>query len=373
MVKISVIVPIYNVENYLKECLESIINQSFIDFEIICVNDGSSDNSYDIIKEFEKKDSRIKIINQENKGLSGARNSGLDICQGEYIYFIDSDDYLELTALEELYDIANENKLDLILFKSINFDDVTGKKFTEEQFELSFLKKNFNKKIFSYKDILDFIFQINVPVWTKFFKRDLIEDIRFEEGLIFEDNLFFMEFIFNANKIYFYDKYLYNRRIRPNSILTSDNSKNKMDVIEIYKLITNNIKEHNYYDLLINKFFVQKTNDINYWYTKVDKSCKEEFFIKIKEDYSYYKEEYENKINFNEINEWNKIIYYNVLNSNNYKEFDNLIKIYKNKKEITKLTNNTNKENKENEISLNNSKKNKFVKPFKKIVDFIKR
>ena len=100
MVKISVIIPVYNVENYLEESLDSIINQTFTDLEIICVNDGSTDNSPSILNNYANKDSRINIINQENKGLSAARNSGLDVATGDYIYFFDSDDILELTALE---------------------------------------------------------------------------------------------------------------------------------------------------------------------------------------------------------------------------------------------------------------------------------
>ena len=91
MPKISVIIPVYNVEKYLAECLTSVVNQTFKDIEIICVNDGSTDNSPKILKEFAQKDSRIKIINQENQGLSAARNTGLDVATGEYVSFIDSD------------------------------------------------------------------------------------------------------------------------------------------------------------------------------------------------------------------------------------------------------------------------------------------
>jgi len=116
MIKVSVVIPVYNTYKYLPECLESVINQTLADIEIICINDGSTDFSSKILEEYASKDKRIKIISQNNQGLSCARNRGLEIARGEYIYFLDSDDKITLTALEELYDIAEKNKLDIIYF-----------------------------------------------------------------------------------------------------------------------------------------------------------------------------------------------------------------------------------------------------------------
>ena len=114
---VSVIIPIYNTGKYLKQCMDSIINQSLKGIEIICVNDGSTDNSLDILKEY----SNIKIINQKNQGLSIARNTGLKYANGEYIYFCDSDDFLQLDALENLYLFAKHNNLDVLYFDGIAF------------------------------------------------------------------------------------------------------------------------------------------------------------------------------------------------------------------------------------------------------------
>ena len=113
MVKVSVVIPVYNVEGYLEECLDSVINQTLEDIEIICINDGSTDNSLEILEEYAKKDNRIKILNQENQGISATRNNGLKICKGKYICFLDSDDYLELNALMETYDISEKYSLDI--------------------------------------------------------------------------------------------------------------------------------------------------------------------------------------------------------------------------------------------------------------------
>ena len=107
MVKVSVIIPVYNVEQYLKECLDSVINQTLKDIEIICINDGSTDGSLKILEKYESLDDRIVVFSQENSGLSATRNKGMQLSSGEYVYFMDSDDYLELNALEELYNFQN--------------------------------------------------------------------------------------------------------------------------------------------------------------------------------------------------------------------------------------------------------------------------
>lgn len=112
-VKVSVIVPVYNVENYLARCLNSLINQTLHEIEIICINDGSSDNSLNILEEYSNKDARIRVVNQENKGLSKSRNTGIDLATGEYISFVDSDDWVDENFLEVLYNAAKEHDADI--------------------------------------------------------------------------------------------------------------------------------------------------------------------------------------------------------------------------------------------------------------------
>ena len=120
--KISVIIPVYNVEKYLRECLDSVISQTLAEIEIVCVNDGSKDGSRDILSEYEKKDDRIVVVDKENGGLSSARNCGLDVAKGKYVYFLDSDDLLNSQeALSELYQKAEENKLDQLFFDAEAF------------------------------------------------------------------------------------------------------------------------------------------------------------------------------------------------------------------------------------------------------------
>ena len=321
MVKISVIIPVYNVENYLEESLDSIINQTFADLEIICVNDGSTDNSSIILNKYANKDSRIKIIDQKNKGAGAARNSGLDVATGDYIYFFDSDDILELTALEELYKIAYENSLDLIIFKLINFIDETGEEFKVPYHEMSQIMDKLGNTIFSYEEIVEFLDDFDVTPHTKFFKKDLISEIRFDENVIFEDNLFTVDYIFNAKKIYLYNKYLYHRRVRQNSIMTTT-SKNHIDTIEVANKFIDKVKKEGYYNLLIDKLFTKKVDVMHFRINSIDNQYKEYFFEKVKLDFQQKNEEYQKSVNFNQINKKIKSIYNNVLQSNNYIEFD---------------------------------------------------
>ena len=129
MVKISVLIPSYNVEKYIRECLDSIVNQTFEDMEIICIDDRSTDSTLDILNEYALKDSRLRVYeNKENKGVSYARNYLLNLAKGKYIFFMDSDDYLELDALEKAYNLTEEKSLDILMFKIRHFNNKTKKR-----------------------------------------------------------------------------------------------------------------------------------------------------------------------------------------------------------------------------------------------------
>lgn len=213
MPKISVIVPVYNVEQYLPQCLDSIINQTFKDIEIICVNDGSTDSSGLLLTEYANKDSRIKVIHQKNQGVSIARNIGIVASTGEYVSFIDGDDWLDLDAYQNLVS-ALSPKTD-ILFYNNRCTYIDGS-----------LHKN-NKGI-EAKNIDDIEYRIQKlcsVVTNSIIRRSLIEEhrIRFSEGVCFgEDGLFMMELMFRNPCISFHKGCYYNYRVaRPNSTSTS--------------------------------------------------------------------------------------------------------------------------------------------------------
>ena len=337
MVKVSVIIPVYNVENYLEECLDSIINQTLKDIEIICINDGSTDSSLEILNDYASKDSRIKVLTQENCGVSVSRNHGIKLAIGEYIYFMDSDDILELTALEELYNISKNNtECDIVIFKLINFYDGTTEKFTSKYYEMKFLRK-FKNKFFNYKDLGAKIFDVSVSPPGKFFKKDLIHDLTFPEGLIFEDNVFFTEAFLKSHKIYFYDKHLYNRRLRKNSLTQSPTIKFADSIIIINKIIELT-KEFGVYDLYKLKLFDKKMDSGFSRFAAVRDEDKEEFFKLLKADFKIFYEEYSQDSSLSrEGSERSNFILQTLLKTDSYKEFYWYVKYFDSEKKRLKL------------------------------------
>ena len=223
--KVSVVIPVYNVENYLRECIESITAQTLRDIEIICVNDGSTDASLSIIKEFCAKDSRIILIDQENRGVSCARNRGFDKAVGKYVYYMDSDDYLEPDALETLYAISEEKELEVLQFDyTVFFDGITDvdryqgtiirKEYSQIQSGISYLKALKDDNVYA------------CPVWMLFFRRDFLleQKIRFYEGIIHEDELYTFEVLLKARRVSHVGKTFFHRRYRPDSIMTAPTS-----------------------------------------------------------------------------------------------------------------------------------------------------
>ena len=320
MPAVSVIIPVYNVEKYLRECLDSVCSQTLEDIEIICVNDGSSDGSMDILKEYESNDSRISIISQENKGLSAARNSGLDKASGDYVYFIDSDDYIELDALEKLYNICKEKSLDCVIFKLINFDDDTKEKFQTKYYDMEFLRDAVGDNVFSNEDISKDIFHIAVSIPGKFFRRDLIEDMRFEEGLIFEDNPFFVEVLLKSKRLLFLDEYLYNRRVRQDSIITSN--ENFTDYLIISNRLVDLTIKYGCYEKYKPQLYEKILKNSFIRFTQVDDDNKQHFLDTMKEDFLSKKEEYDADEIFQNGDERLKEIFYRCIDSKTPKEYE---------------------------------------------------
>lgn len=205
---ISVIIPIYNVEKYLNKCIDSIINQTYINIEIILINDGSTDNCGDICEEYKKMDNRIVVIHSKNKGVSSARNIGLEISKGKYILFVDSDDWLERDMIKELYNNLIKTKSQISICNY--YEIINGNKYSN----------NLNiKESFNTEKFIEYAFDENYfrgYLWNKLFSRNIIFDenslfIKFDENIhICEDLLFSFKVAQNANKICYIDKKLYN-------------------------------------------------------------------------------------------------------------------------------------------------------------------
>ena len=226
---ISIIVPVYKVEEYLTECIESIINQSYKNLEIILVDDGSPDNCGQICDEYAKKDNRIKVIHKENGGLSSARNAGLDIATGEYISFIDSDDYVAENFIEKLYVLCIDNDAEISVCDFVKFEHKAVIKEIEEIIEKC-TSREMQIRMFSKEYVK------TVVVWNKLYKRDVYKNLRFPLGKINEDEFITYKAFYDTNKnIVVTNEALYFYRYNENSIMGKKYNIKRLDVLEAYK------------------------------------------------------------------------------------------------------------------------------------------
>ena len=230
--KVSIIVPVYKVEKWLPECMESLINQTLEDIEIICIDDGSPDNCGKILDNYAEKDKRVKVIHQENQGVCVARNAGLDIASGEYISVIDSDDYVDPKCYETAYKWAKKGDVDILQFSFNCFKD--GEKVRKFKQDLS------DSKILNLEQFLDVAYNNN---WSKLMKKSIIDSgIRFVNGMPYANDFCFNFMIFSAaRKFKNIPAKLYNYRIRKGSLTSLRQSDSRSNVVENAHKILKNI------------------------------------------------------------------------------------------------------------------------------------
>lgn len=241
MTKITVIIPVYNVEKYIRKCLDSIINQTLKDIEIIIVNDGSPDNCQSIIDEYAKKDDRIISLIQENGRQGKARNNGLKHAKGEYISFIDSDDYIETNMLEKMYNKAKEEDSDIVICSNYHIYETTNIKesiFIDEELMEDSINNKKNK-----------LLNIISPCY-KIYKRSLLlnNNISFMEKLYYEDLAFSLKSLVLANKISYVNEPLYYYIIREGSTMTSTNVIKNLDIIKAFEDVITFLKNNKLYE-----------------------------------------------------------------------------------------------------------------------------
>lgn len=220
MTEISVIVPVYNVEDYLARCLDSLLCQSFGDFEVICVNDGATDSSLKILEEYALKDKRIRIFNQVNQGLAAARNTGLKQAIGTYVLFLDSDDLIHPQLLEIVYSNAEQYQADLVSFsfhkisygqsfEIVPFNDITKLKLKQTASPIEYCKRRSRPKIY-------------YNVWSKFYRRSILQDVAFIPGIYWEDFPFTFAIMRDDPKTLILDAKLYYYMQNKSSISNSN-------------------------------------------------------------------------------------------------------------------------------------------------------
>lgn len=243
MAKISVIIPVYNVAPYLAKCLDSVLAQTMSDIEVICVNDGSTDNSGKILQDYAAKDRRVKIINQNNQGISAARNAGLKVVQSDYVMFVDSDDYIAADMTEKLHSMMISGNPDVVICSAecVNqLPENAGADIIEWQSWLQPWFDEYAKPTGVYdvpKTIKDEFISV---VWNKLYKTSIIKDyqIEFPLGLIEEDEYWLWAYMIHCKKYAFLNEQLYFYIQRAGSIMTTRNGNEKvLDILEIERLI----------------------------------------------------------------------------------------------------------------------------------------
>lgn len=237
MPTISVIIPIYNTEKYLRRCLDSILNQEFIDLEILLIDDGSTDNSSMICDKYVRSDSRIKVCHQLNRGVSKARNKGLSLANGEYIHFADSDDFWDNGFYTYMYSKASQHQSEIISSSKL-IEKKNGQFIPDsiDEFELTFSKEDALKALFSGK-------KMSYSLCDKLFKREIIKNIRFNEDISHnEDFLFVYEAIKQSTKVTLTSRAFYHYCNNPNSAVRQSFSHKRMSAIDAHEYVVKDVK-----------------------------------------------------------------------------------------------------------------------------------
>ncbi len=253
--KISIIVPCYNAQRFLHKCLNTILNQTIKDIEIICVDDCSTDDTAQILLEFAKKDKRIKILTHaKNSGISVTRNTGIEAATGDYIAFIDSDDYIDVTMMEKLYNKAEKTGAEIVLSNIyLYFEDTGAKQLFRDNRYFTYL----SSRLFTLTEEPRLVTYIGV--WDRIYTRDLIlkNNLRFPVGLVYEDHLFTIQAMACAKSITVVNEPLYYYRKNAGGSITDNEIKNdkyKFNFVEISKLIKTFMKNRGIYKTLQNEY-----------------------------------------------------------------------------------------------------------------------
>ncbi|PWB88324.1 glycosyltransferase family 2 protein [Methanobrevibacter thaueri] len=307
--KISVIVPVYDVEDYLVDALDSLANQSLTDIEVLMIDDGSNDNSRHMVEKYALDYDNFHAFHKENEGLSVTRNYGLKYAKGEYIFFIDSDDYLLHDALEKLYNCAVKYDSDIVTANFFRYNDKKSWQHIISDYVFNSLENDlYNTNLFEYPNLI-----WDMPVWNKLYKKEFLDDnnLRFFDGrVIFEDNIFSTESYAKAKKVSVLKDGFYCWRMRaPNTSLSQSHDTNRGD--ELYKMakMVNDIVNENIddYEILSRKYMKWLTLDIPFYMSKIKTYPKE--------DHIYIFEGAHKLINlipdeyFNELNTYYQVFY----------------------------------------------------------------
>ncbi len=284
-VEISVIVPVYNVSKYLEKCLESIRNQTFKDFEVICINDGSTDNSLEILNKYAEDDKRFVVVSQENQGQGAARNNALKMARGKYIVFVDPDDWIELNMLEELIKAFEQTKAEVVEFNRHIYYDSSNTFKAVIAAEIYKEKFNYDLNLHKYYSLEDvnvnkscFSPPVPIAVWKRAYSREFLERIQAvcAPTKYAEDQLFSYIVLLNAERIYYIDKYLYTYRNREKSASRTI-SDGYFCIFENIQLFKKYLTEHNLYNKFEDEFREYQFAFIKQMYCKIPENSRKRY------------------------------------------------------------------------------------------------
>lgn len=290
---ISIISPVYNMEKYLEDCIKSILSQDYADFEVLFVNDGSSDSTLEILRKYEQQDSRIRVFDKINEGQGVARNYALQFAKGDYVLYLDPDDWLEEGALRKIYNKFQEDNYDVIFFNAYRYYQETGVKNPYRFIDCFYTR--FKNHVFNSENAADILFETNGLCFKAYNKDFLVNNnIKYTATKYIEDSEFFIRVVLAAKKMVCMDEFIYNYRIHKTS--SSSTTHQNIDIFEKTFYICEKIfieyytKETN--QVLLSSFLKNRITQLFYHYNKVNNDNKKEFYNMMRRIFVHIKKTY---------------------------------------------------------------------------------
>lgn len=326
--KISIIIPVYNTEKYLKQCLNSLINQTYSNLEIICVNDGSTDGSLNILEDYSTLDKRVKVFTQENKGQSAARNFGIEKSTGDYLSFIDSDDWVYLTLYQTFVDMIqnHEKEIDIWMFNVASFvegqNDIIQKVF----FESSDWNNHISDNVIHTFDDCKRPFSRNLSVANKIYRKEFLQhsNLVFPIGLKYEDQYYSLKAFLNADTIMFMQDVFYRYRNNHETSISCQISEKVFDIFKVVDLIEAEIDRLKVYDSYKYALFQYKYNVFVQHYIVCPQNLRDTYYTEMK---SRLLAASSKNLDTQIVTKLSNYAVFEIINKSNRKDFDAIINL----------------------------------------------
>lgn len=287
--KVSIVIPCYNVDKYIEECLNSVLNQTYSNLEVVVIDDGSNDGTRRILEEYQNRYRNIKLLIQKNKGMGSARNAGVRVCSGDYLLFVDADDYIQNDTIETLVNAVSGKEIEIAYYGIKSFLDDE----TEEKKLFEYTPLNDFYRIISGKEYVTLCINNDcyyVSIWQRFISTEFLKSINlsFRESILYEDNAYSLKLDLSANRVISLPEKMYFRRVRSNSIMTSkicekNIESNQINIEDCYG-IYNNFNLNSEERVLVLKFIKERIySQIEFLILSEDRKCIKKFSVKLRD------------------------------------------------------------------------------------------